>query len=128
MQRIIPAMLIIVGIIHLIPLSGVLGGAHLAQLYGVRLHEPNLLILLQHRAVMFGLIGLLLLAAAIVPAYRPLAYIAGLVSVTSFLIVAWSVGDYNPRILRVVLADVLAAACLLAALAVDYWPGRAAAT
>ncbi|MDQ1921237.1 phosphopantetheine adenylyltransferase [Massilia pseudoviolaceinigra] len=123
MQRLIPAMLVIAALIHLIPATGVLGESHLAQLYGVRIQDPNLLILMQHRAVMFGLLGLLLVAAALIPAWRSLAYFAGLVSVTSFVIVAWSVGNYNSSVGRVVMADIAVAACLLVALAVDYWPG-----
>ncbi|WP_229413582.1 phosphopantetheine adenylyltransferase [Massilia violaceinigra] len=117
-------MLIIAALIHLIPVTGVLGELHLAQLYGVRIQDPNLLILMQHRAVMFGLLGLLLVSAALIPAWRPLAYIAGLVSVTSFVMVAWSVGNYNDSIGRVVMADIAVTACLLVALAIDYWPGR----
>ncbi|NHZ94065.1 phosphopantetheine adenylyltransferase, partial [Massilia sp. CCM 8733] len=97
----------VAALIHLIPVTGVLGESSLAQLYGVRLHDRNLLILMQHRAVMFGLVGLLLIAAALIPAYRPLAYFTGLVSVTSFLILAWSAGDYNYSIGRVVGADLL---------------------
>ncbi|WP_223164833.1 phosphopantetheine adenylyltransferase [Massilia mucilaginosa] len=115
-------MLIVAALIHLIPVTGVLGESSLAQLYGVRLHDRNLLILMQHRAVMFGLVGLLLIAAALIPAYRPLAYFAGLVSVTSFLMLAWWAGDYNFSIGRVVSADLVVAACLLVALAADYWP------
>ena len=124
MQRLIPAMLIIAGLIHLIPVTGVLGQSNLAQLYGVRIEDPNLLILMQHRAILFGLFGLLLLAAALVPAYRPLAYIASVVSATSFVMLAWSVGNYNAWIERVVVADIFATACLLLALAIDHWPDR----
>lgn len=124
MQRLIPAMLVIAALIHLIPVTGVLGESTLAQLYGVRIQDPNLLILMQHRAVLFGLIGLLLIGAAFIPAYRPLAYIVGVVSVTSFVMIAWSAGNYNAAIARVVIVDLFATGCLLVALAVDYWPKR----
>ncbi len=124
MQRIIPAMLIMAAFIHLIPVTGVLGGSHLAQLYAIRIDDPNLLILMQHRAVMFGLVGLLLIAAALMPVYRPLAYIAGLTSAASFLMVAWSVGSYNGLIALVVKADMLVIGCLAIALIVDYRPRR----
>lgn len=73
---------------------------------------------------MFGLVGLVLLAAAFAPVYRPLAYIAGLVSVTSFVLLAWGVGGYNASLARVVAADLLAAACLLVAIGVDHWQRR----
>lgn len=124
MHRLIMAMLIITALIHFIPVTGVLGAVPLARLYGVHIQDPNLLILMQHRAVMFGLVGLMLLVAAFAPVYRPPAYIAGLVSVLSFALLAWGVGGYNALLARVVAADVLAAACLLVALSVDYWPRR----
>lgn len=57
MQKLITVLLIIVGTIHILPLSGVVGGARLASLYGMSFDEPNLAILMQHRAVLFGLLG-----------------------------------------------------------------------
>jgi hypothetical protein len=110
---IVSAMLVIVGVIHLLPLSGVLGAERLAALYGLDFAEPNLAILMRHRAVLFGLLGAFLVAAAFRPAWQPLALAAGLVSVVSFLWLAWSVGGYNALIGRVVLADWLALACLV---------------
>lgn len=128
MQRIIPAMLIIAALIHFIPVTGVLGEAHLVRLYGVPIQEPNLLILMQHRAITLGLVGVVLLTAAVLPAYRPLAYFTGLVSVTSFVLIAWSSGTCNASVARVVTADMVAAACLLVALAMDYLPARLSAS
>lgn len=110
---IVSAMLVIVGVIHLLPLSGVLGAERLAALYGLDFAEPNLAILMRHRAVLFGMLGAFLVAAAFRPAWQPLALAAGFVSVVSFLCLAWSVGGYNALIGRVVLADWLALACLV---------------
>ncbi len=113
MRYVISTMLIIVGIIHLLPLSGVLGSDRLAALYGLPFDEPNLAILMRHRAVLFGLLGLFLIFAAFQPAYQVLAFTAGMLSVLSFLWLAWSVGGYNPQLARVFMADLLALACLL---------------
>ena len=49
MQKITSALLILAGIIHLLPLPGVLGAARQSSLYGLALEEPNLLILTRHR-------------------------------------------------------------------------------
>ncbi|WP_150304194.1 phosphopantetheine adenylyltransferase [Pseudomonas saliphila] len=118
MERVITGLLVLVGIIHLLPVSGVLGPESLAALYGVSLDEPNLEILMRHRAVLFGLLGLFLIYAAFRPAMQLLAIGAGFVSVVSFILIAWSVGGFNEAIRRVVLADVVAAVALVVAVAV----------
>jgi len=113
MRHLISATLIIVGIIHLLPFSGVLGAERLSLLYGTNFTDPNLIILMRHRAVLFGLLGLFLVFAAFKPTYQPLAFGAGFISVISFLLLAWSVGSYNAQIHRVFVADLVALACLV---------------
>jgi len=113
MRHVISATLVVVAIIHLLPLSGVLGGARLNALYGLALDEPNLAILMRHRAVLFGLFGVFLLYAAFRPALQPMAFMAGFASVLSFLYLAWSVGGYNAQVARVFAADVVALASLI---------------
>lgn len=113
MKHVAPAMLVLVGVIHLLPLSGVLGAERLMLLYGLDLSEPNLQILMRHRAVLFGLLGGFMVFAAFKPAYRTVAFVGGSVSVASFLSLAWAVGGYNQQIGRVVAADVVALACLV---------------
>ena len=111
-RYLVSAMLVIVAIIHLLPLSGVLGAERLSALYGFDFGEPNLALLMRHRAVLFGLLGVFLLAAAFRPQWQPFAFAAGFVSVVSFLWLAWGT-DRNPQVERVVLADAVALACLL---------------
>ena len=113
MRYLLMAALLVVGLIHLLPLSGVLGAAHLGTLYGIAVDEPNALLLMRHRAVLFGLLGVFLAIAAFRPAWRGAAFVAGLVSVVSFLLLAWSGDGYNAAIERVVAADVVALVCLL---------------
>ncbi len=115
MQKIISAMLIVAAIIHLLPIAGALGSAQLARLYSISLTEPNLVLLMRHRAILFGLFGLFLIYAAWQPQLQALAIIGGLVSVISFLWLAWSADEYNALLRRVVIADVVALACLLLA-------------
>jgi len=116
MQRIITALLVIVGVIHLLPLSGVLGAQELSTLYGLSLHESNISILMRHRAVMFGLFGAFFIYAGFKKQYQPLAFVTALVSVVSFLAIAWSTGEYNAAINKVVIADLVALICVLLAI------------
>ncbi|PSF05909.1 phosphopantetheine adenylyltransferase [Marinobacter fuscus] len=107
--------MVLVGIIHLLPVSGVLGVERLAALYGLSLGEPNIEILMRHRAILFGILGLFMVYAAFQPSLQTLAIIAGLVSVVSFIAIAWSVGGYNESVRKVVIADIIATVALVAA-------------
>jgi TRAP-type uncharacterized transport system fused permease subunit len=113
MRHLVSAMLIVVAIIHLMPLSGVLGSERLSALYGIRFDEPNLAILMRHRAVLFGLLGVFLLYAAFRPAFQLAAFVAGFVSVISFLYLAWAESGYNAQVGRVFTADMVALVCLI---------------
>ncbi|MBL8377833.1 MAG: phosphopantetheine adenylyltransferase [Burkholderiales bacterium] len=95
------------------PLSGALGAEQLARLYGLAVNEPNLEVLMRHRAVMFGLLGLFMIAAAFMPSLQVAALIAGFASVISFLWLAFSIGGYNTQLAKVVIADLVALVCLL---------------
>ncbi len=122
MQKSVSALLAVVALIHLLPLVGVLGPQKLQNLYGLPFDESNLLILMRHRAVLFGLLGVFLLWAAWRPALVPLALVAGFVSVLSFLGFALATGGYNAGIARVVMADWVALACLVGATFLRYGP------
>lgn len=118
MEKLVSALLIVVGVIHLLPVMGVLGAGRLATLYGIDVDEPNLEILMRHRAVLFGVLGAFLVYAAFVPALQWVAIAAGLVSVASFIGLAWAVGQYNAELGRVVLVDLVAIVALVVAAAV----------
>jgi hypothetical protein len=110
--KLVSLMLVVAGIIHVLPLAGVAGAERLAALYGVDFSDPNLAILMRHRAVLFGLLGVLLIYAAFKPSLQPMAFVAGIVSAAAFLGLAWSTGGYNPLVARIVTADVVALVCL----------------
>jgi hypothetical protein len=126
MRYVVSAMLVVVGVIHLLPLPGVLGSDRLAAIYGLSFDQPDVAILMRHRAVLFGLLGAFLLLAAFRPALQSLALVAGFVSVVSFLYLAWSVGNYNPQIGRVFTADVVALVCLVIGAAAHVYTLRGA--
>jgi hypothetical protein len=112
-RYLVKAVLILVGIIHLLPLSGVLGANSLSALYGVTFTDPNALILMRHRAVLFGLLGSFFLVGAFVRPLQLSALILASASVASFLVLSFVVGDHNANVGRVVLADWVAMVLLL---------------
>ena len=77
-----------VGVIHLLPATGVLGQRVLERAYGVALTSPDLVVLMQHRALMFTLLGIASAVAAWQPAWRLPVGIAALVSMLGFVLIA----------------------------------------
>jgi hypothetical protein len=105
-------LLLVSALIHVLPLAGVLGRARLQALYGVPIDDPNLELAMRHRAVMFGLIGALLIGAAFVPEVRRLAIVGTVISDGAFLGLALSIQGTNLAMKKVVIADVVSLACL----------------
>lgn len=121
MKHISVVALLVAGIIHLLPVPGVMGVSTLARLYGIEVSDPNTAILLQHRALLFGLLGVLMLVAVALPWLRVTVLTVALFSAASFIVVALAVGGYNPAIGRVVVADVLASMLLAVGLVAELW-------
>lgn len=108
MRFVVPAVLVLLAAIHVVPVVGVASTARLYALYGVTVEDPNLEILLRHRALLFGLLGALLAYAAIRPELHRLGLLAAFVSVTSFLVLAYEVGGFTSDLSSVVRADIVA--------------------
>jgi hypothetical protein len=113
--KLVGGLLLVPAAIHLVPLVGLLGPAQLTSLYGLDFSDPSLEILMRHRAVLFGLLGALLLAAAFVPRLRTLALVGGFASVLSFFALAYGIPGGNAQVMRVAAVDWIAFGCLVAA-------------
>jgi len=105
-----------VGLLHLLPVVGVTGAKSLDKLYDIQISDANLLVLMRHRAVLFGLIGALLIVAAFVPDIQLAAITVGLISLLSFILIAQSTRNYNAKIRQVVRIDIVALIFLAIAL------------
>jgi hypothetical protein len=110
-----------VSLIHLLPLAGVTGRSALEKAYGIPIESPDLQLLLQHRAVLFGLLGVACAIAAFNAPWRPAVLCAALISTCSFLLLAWLAPSYNAAIARVVWFDIVAIAMLLLAGVMYVW-------
>lgn len=115
-DALITILMLVVAIIHLLPLVGILSVERLRSLYQVDIDGRDMEILMRHRAALFGILGLFFVYAAFTPAMQPIAFTVAFLSLASFFYLSFSVGDYNPAIRRVVVADVIATACLLGAI------------
>jgi hypothetical protein len=125
MNKLTAVLLLIAGVILFLPVTGVFGAARLSSLYGLAFDEPNLLILMRHRAVLMGMLGGFICYAAFRPTWQPLALVAGLIYSLAFLWLAYATGGYNLFLQRIVLADFIALGCLLTALALHLFNRKA---
>ena len=112
-------LVLVAALINLAPILGAVAPERMAAFYGVALEDPNLQILMRHRAVLFGLVGGLLLAATLHRPLRLIAYALGFSSMLTFLFIAWLVGGYGPEIERVIRVDMAGIAALTGASLVD---------
>lgn len=108
MRLLVSVLLLLVGLIHLLPLPGLFGSERLAALYGLDFGEPNLALLMCHRAVLFGLLGGGCVIAAFRPSWQGVMLAAAAISAGSFLLLALTGGSYNAAIARVVTVDAIA--------------------
>lgn len=96
-------------VINLLPTIGVIGPNRLQSLYGIDITEPNLLLMMQHRAVLFGLVGGVLGGSIWWKQWRPISFAAGLLSMGSYLLLGYSsspsLKDFNAQIQRVFWID-----------------------
>jgi hypothetical protein len=115
MQHLWAFLVLVAAAINLAPVFGAVSTERMAAFYGVDLQSPNLQILMRHRAVLFGIVGGLLLVAAFRPQLRTLGYVLGFSSMLSFLVVAWLVGEYSVEIQRVIFVDAVGVAALAGA-------------
>ena len=110
--RIAGAALFLLSLIHLGPLVGVLGVARVEALYGIDIAGPDLELLLRHRAVLFGMVGAVMLTAVWKPSYRTLAFALAFANLTAFLALSWQVGDVSAELGRVGIVDAVGLAIL----------------
>lgn len=116
----IGVILVLTGLLNTYPAIGMLGARQLRGLYGLPISDPNLLTLMQHRAVMLGLIGLFMIAAAFRREWQPAAFVLGFASMLSFVVFARLQDEPSRFISKVAVADVAGSTLLLVALVV-YW-------
>ncbi|MBD8527348.1 phosphopantetheine adenylyltransferase [Pseudomarimonas arenosa] len=119
--------LLVAALIHLAPLAAVAGASMLSRMYGVVTEDPSLLLLLQHRALLFGLLGSLSLAAMWRVELRSPALLAALVSMSGFLLLgaeSMSSSALNAEVNRVWWVDLIALPCVLSGAVAQLWSRR----
>ena len=114
-QHLITGLYLIVGLINFAPLMGVLGQDQLSALYQIPEQSKDMLLLLQHRAVLFGIIGGFIMLSAFQPKHRLAASIMGLISMLSFILLYHLLEPLNSSLTKVYWIDVIASGMLIVA-------------
>ncbi len=116
--------LIVVGLINFLPLVGVYSTQRLESSYGIALASNDLIILMRHRALLFGVLGGFILYSAFVPMHQAAAMVMAGVSMVGFAILVHSVGGFNESVNRVLIADYVGLLFLATAGFLKYGLGR----
>lgn len=115
MNKLYLLLLFLVGIINLLPVTGVLSLDRINQIYGLSVADDNLAILLRHRALLFGLIGGFIIYSVFNPQYQNVAIVFAVISLIGYLFFFWSIGGFNSELIKVAQIDIVGLVFLLAA-------------
>ncbi len=108
------------GLINFAPLIGALSRNRIERLYEITVEDDNYEVLLRHRAVLFGIVGTLMIVSAFDASLRPAGYAAGFAAMLGYLVLTALVPNHNTNIRRVAIVDIIATAALLTAALIDY--------
>lgn len=112
--------LLAVGLINFIPVLGLLSASQLAAAYGIELNSPELSLLMRHRALLFGLMGGLVLVSLFKPQLQATAMVLSGISMVGFMVLAWPIDGLNEPVTRVFMADVVGVFCLILVVAIKW--------
>ena len=104
-MNLIAILFCVLAVIHFLPAVAAIAPAQLSNLYGVAPDDTVLRTLLQHRAVLLGLVGAAFLAAAFMPSLRWAALIGGAASMVLFLVIAFFNGELSGTLSKITIVD-----------------------
>jgi hypothetical protein len=112
------------GVINFIPFSLAFLPKKINASYGINVSEGNLELLLRHRAVLFGIVGGLMIFSAVSKRYYDLSVIIGFTSMVSFVLLYYGIGNINAELKKVMMFDVAAIVVLAIGCFCHYFLGR----
>ena len=121
MNNVIVILLVVVGLINFLPVMGAISAANISRAYSINLASNDLIILMRHRALLFGIVGGFVFYSIFEPRYQGAALIMAAVSMLGYLVIMRSVGGYNESIRKVGLVDVVGIIALVLVVIVKYF-------
>lgn len=108
MELIFRICLFIAGVINILPSILAFFPDKIATSYGITIPDQNYELLLRHRAVLFGIVGGIMIFSAISKKNYSMAVCIGLISMISFVILLNLVqGEINPELFKIMKIDII---------------------
>lgn len=106
--------LFIAGVINIAPSILAILPHKISSSYGVEIPDSNFELLLRHRAVLFGIVGGVMIYSSITKRNYPMSVCIGLISMISFVVLLkLTNGEVNPELNKVMKIDVVGIVILL---------------
>ena len=122
MSKLLPYLFGALTLIHILPAMALLMPGRLSALYGFEAGDSVLTTLLQHRALLFGLVAGALIWAIFTPSVRWPVLIGTVISMAGFIIIAAARGETGGALRSIVVADLVGLVIALIA-AMILWRG-----
>lgn len=107
MSKFLPYLFGGLALIHILPAIAVLFPGRLSILYGFDASDSVLTTLLQHRALLFGLVAGALIWAIFLPSVRWPVLIGTIISMAGFIVIAAARGETGGALRSIVVADII---------------------
>ena len=112
MEAVFRVVLFLCGLIHLLPFTLAFLPERIQSAYGVEVTGSDMMLLLRHRAVLFGIVGAVMLYSSLKGRHYALSTFVGLASMLSFILLYGFIGGINDSLKSVVWVDVAASVAL----------------
>lgn len=100
--------LFIAGVINLLPSVLAFLPDKISKSYGIEIPNENYELLLRHRAILFGIIGGLMIYSAVAKKHYEVSTVIGLISMISFIVLFFQIGgDINSELKKVMSIDIV---------------------
>jgi hypothetical protein len=113
-------LLFVVSLINFLPVFGVLSAEKLTSAYAVNLVGNDIMILMRHRALLFGIVGGFIFFSLFKPLYQEAAMTMAAISMVGFLYFIWAADGHNDALSKIALIDVIGIICLFLAAILKY--------
>ena len=113
METVFRITLFIAGGINLLPSILAFLPEKISKSYGIEIPNVNFELLLRHRAILFAIVGGLMVYSAVSKNFYSISVTVGLISMISFIILYFLMNGINPELEKVMKIDLIAVIVLL---------------